>query len=82
MASQGYSRRTWRSVQGKLQAHYVKAGNVTQGSARDEATLLALIGRVAARKPGAALVVVSFDRRGERTERRVVSSTTGGARAA
>ena len=56
---------------GKRQPMYVKADGVTQGSARDAATLAALIARVAARRPGAALVVVSFDRNSERTERAV-----------
>ncbi len=44
---------------------------VTQGSAANDAQLSALIARVQARKPGAALVVVSFDRQGRRTERAV-----------
>ncbi len=56
---------------GKRQPLYVKADGITQGSAKDAATLAALIGRVSARKPGAALVVVSFGRNGERTERAV-----------
>ncbi len=66
--------RSYRTYCGKLQLFYVKANGITQGSARDAATLAALIARVSARKPGAALVVVSFDRNGERTER-AVSST-------
>ena len=63
--------RSYRTYCGKRQPHYVKADGVTQGSARDAATLAALIARVAARKPGAALVVVSFGRNGARTERAV-----------
>ncbi len=63
--------RSYRTTCGARQPYYVQANGVTQGSARDAATLAALIARVAARKPGAALVVVSFDRRGERTERAV-----------
>ena len=63
--------RSYRTTCGARQPHYVKADGITQGSARDAATLAALISRVAARKPGAALVVVSFDRTGQRTERAV-----------
>ena len=54
----------------------MQANGITQGSARDVATLAALIARVAARKPGAALVVVSFGRNGERTERAVATEAT------
>ena len=80
MASGSYSsKRSWRSACGKLQPFYVQANGVTQGSARDAATLAALIARVAARKPGAALVVVSFDRNGARTERAVAVEATGAA---
>ena len=65
--------KTWnlRTSFGKRQPFYVQANGVTQGSARDAATLAALIARVQARKPGAALAVVNFDRNGERTERAV-----------
>ncbi len=63
--------RNVRTSFGKRQPFYVQANGVTQGSARDAATLAALIGRVSARRPGAALVVVSFDRNGQRTERAV-----------
>ena len=65
------TRGSYRTTCGARQPHYVKADGVTQGSARDAATLAALIGRVAARTPGAALVAVSFDRNGARTERAV-----------
>ena len=64
-------KRNWRTACGKLQPFYVQANGVTQGSARDDAQLAALSSRVATRKPGAALVVVSFDRQGGRTERAV-----------
>ena len=73
--------RSYRTTCGKLQPFYVKADGVTQGSARTAEQLVALIARVAARKPGAALVVVSFDRKGERTERLVVAETTTAAAA-
>ncbi len=69
--TQGSYRKNVRTSFGARRPLYVKADGVTQGSARDAATLAALIGRVAARKPGAALVVVSFGRNGERTERAV-----------
>ena len=65
------TRGSYRTTCGKRQPFYVQANGVTQGSARDAATLAALIARVSARKPGAALVVVSFDRQGRRTERAV-----------
>ena len=63
--------RSYRTTCGKRQPFYVKANDIAQGSARDAATLTALIARVSARTPGAALVVVSFDRQGRRTERAV-----------
>ena len=65
------TRGSYRTTCGKRQPHYVQATGVTQGSARDAAALAALIARVAARKLCAALVVVSFDRNGQRTERAV-----------
>ncbi len=63
--------RSYRTTCGARQPFYVQANGITQGSARDAATLAALIARVAARKLCAALVVVSFDRNGQRTERAV-----------
>ncbi len=63
--------RNVRTSFGKRQPFYVQANGVTQGSARDAATLAALIARVTVRKPGAALVVVRFDRQGGLTERAV-----------
>ncbi len=70
MATGSY-RRNLATSYGKRQPMYVQANGVTQGSARDAATLAALIARVAARRPGASLVIVSFDRNGARTERAV-----------
>ena len=61
---------------GARQPFYVQANGVTQGSARTDEQLAALIARVSARKPGAALVVVEFGRNGERTERLVASEAT------
>ncbi len=63
--------RSYRTTCGARQPFYVKANGITQGSARDAATLAALIARVAARKPGAALIVVEFGKCGQRTERTV-----------
>ena len=68
--------RSYRTTCGARQPFYVRANGVTQGSARDAATLAALIARVQARTPGAALVVVSFGRNGERTERAVATEAT------
>ena len=68
--------RSYRTTCGKRQPLYLKADGVTQGSARNDAELAALIGRVSARKPGAALVVVSFERNGEHTERAVEQAAT------
>ena len=61
---------------GKRQPMYVQANGITQGSARNDAELVALIGRVQARKPGAALVIVSFGKDGSRTERAVEQAAT------
>ncbi len=63
--------RNVRTSFGKRQPMYVQVGGVTQGSARDAATLAALIARVSARRPSAALVVIEFGKNGERTERAV-----------
>ncbi len=68
--------RNVRTSYGRTQPHYVQANGVTQGSARDAASLAALIARVTARKPGVALVVVSFDRSGARAEREVATEAT------
>ena len=68
--------RSYRTTCGKRQPLYVKADGVTQSSARNDAELAALIGRVQARKPGAALVVVEFGRNGERTEKLVAAEAT------
>jgi hypothetical protein len=65
------TRGSYRTTCGARRPFYVQANGITQGSARDAATLAALIARVQTRKPGAALVVVSFGRNGERTERAV-----------
>ncbi len=76
MASGSYQQcGNWRTACGRLRRYYVKADGLTKGSARDAATLAALIARVQARKPGAALVVISFEN-GARTERPVVEETT------
>ncbi len=69
--AQGPYRRNLSTSHGKRQPFYVQANGITQGSARDAATLAALIARVAARKPGAALVVVEYGRNGQRTGRAV-----------
>ena len=68
--------RSYRTTCGKRQPMYVQANGVTQGGARNDAELAALIGRVMARRPGAALVVVEFGRNGERTERAVEQAAT------
>ena len=68
------TRGSYRTHCGARQPHYVQANGVTQGSARTAEQLAALIARVSARRPGAALVVVSFDRDGECTERAVTST--------
>ncbi len=80
MATGSYPRSV-RTSFGARRPFYVQANGITQGSARDAATLAALIARVQARKPGAALVVVSFDKRGERTERAVATEATVAAAA-
>ena len=68
--------RNLRTSYGARQPMYVQANGVTQGSARNDAELAALISRVAARRPGAALVVVEFGRNGERTEKLVAAEAT------
>ena len=73
--------RDYRTTCAKRQPMYVQANGVTRGSARTTEQLTALIARVAARKPGAALVVVGFDRNGERTERAVATEATVAAAA-
>ncbi len=70
------TRGSYRTTCGKRQPLYVQANGVTQGSARNDAELAALIGRVAARKPGAALVIVSFGKDGSRTEKLVAAEAT------
>ena len=72
MAQQAY-RRNVRTAFGARQPLYLKADGITQGSARNDAELAALIGRVMARRPGAALVIVSFGKDGSRTERAVAT---------
>ena len=75
MAQASY-RRNVRTSFGARRPFYVKANGITQGSARDDAELAALIGRVSAGKPGVALVVVSFGKDGSRTERVVAAEAT------
>ena len=71
MAAGSYSKRNVRTAFGARRPMYVQANGITQGSARNDAELAALIGRVSARKPGAVLVIVSFGKDGSRTERAV-----------
>jgi hypothetical protein len=66
--------RSYRTYCGKRQPYYLQANGVTQGSARTPDQLAALIARVTARKPGAALVIVSFDKSGARTEQPVATA--------